>query len=838
MSGREFSAAADLGDVVSEVRRSERVPAKKAKEAQLEAARLAKELAAAAEVEQQVDADLEASASQGVVLEQEEEPAAEAVQTEVPVGNTGSEPVSKRLVSIRVMQMQAAVLKWQDGISDSNRLRAVQLAIQGRRSAAPLAAEFHHTPTPVVEKPQKKGVATPGSKRSVRRAAPIVVVEPAEAIRKATSAIMREREAFGSLLEDSQATSLADGLKAAEINTASDVACYTATQLKHTLEEVGCGARIHVCERLVKAAKSKPSPAAVDTPGAHMDGTAGSRHASAETGSLFAELMGSGVSVNYGGGEGQSMPHSLNMGVASAALKSGLEYGQSSSGAGLQGLRSELIGLVRAQSLFSRVEPSVETNELVRQGIEILECKSSDSDEMAAELFEAALARRGLEPEQLRPDGATARDARSHLMALCEGKRPASNVAGLTNASCDEEPSDGAQMFEMLAQTMGKTPVDGKAAMREEVGQMRMARVAADTGARVALAHLASDAVLRSEERLARELPDAMGVHSTLNELLHQSGLNKLPSGALKVNGVMVGVTAMRAVAAQAQKVQAMAFKALATIIAPMCPPSLVVNGNVASMLESVWFQQLGGVGTAGSSSTFKLQSLITEGTSGPKLQGKKMSQDASNRMLLCGMPALASAQMVSNPKDKTAQQVAARLTSLAGYIPTKVQHGTQLIIAPFLVRIERMHQLFEMGCGELPTFQAAWDEVCETPVVKKYIEVFNEVDLAGEEVPAAMQQRLEAMEKQLKVAVESADKARQEVRSIKQRGAEPIKPKPAGGEQVSEKAMQMARTPLSDAKWEALSGAEKWEVKQARKALAAEKKAEKEAKGDDADEE
>ena len=58
------------------------MPAKKAKEAQLEAARLAKELAAAAELEQQVDADLEASASQGVVLEQEEEPAAEAVQKE------------------------------------------------------------------------------------------------------------------------------------------------------------------------------------------------------------------------------------------------------------------------------------------------------------------------------------------------------------------------------------------------------------------------------------------------------------------------------------------------------------------------------------------------------------------------------------------------------------------------------------------------------------------------------------------------------------------------------------------------------------------------------------
>ena len=67
MSGRELSAAADLGDVVSEVRTSERVSAKKAKEAQLEAARLAKELAAAAELEQQVEADLEDSASQGVV---------------------------------------------------------------------------------------------------------------------------------------------------------------------------------------------------------------------------------------------------------------------------------------------------------------------------------------------------------------------------------------------------------------------------------------------------------------------------------------------------------------------------------------------------------------------------------------------------------------------------------------------------------------------------------------------------------------------------------------------------------------------------------------------------
>ena len=106
---------------------------------------------------------------------------------------------------------------------------------------------------------------------------------------------------------------------------------------------------------------------------------------SAETGSLFAELMGGVASVNYGGGEGKSSSHSLKMGVASAALASGMCYGQSSSGTGLQGIRPELIGLMRAQSLFSRVEPLVETNELVRQGIEILECRSSESDEIAAE---------------------------------------------------------------------------------------------------------------------------------------------------------------------------------------------------------------------------------------------------------------------------------------------------------------------------------------------------------------------------------------------------------------------------------------------------------------------
>ena len=56
VSARELSAAADLGDEDSGVRRSERVQAKKAKEAELKAASLAKELAAAAELEQQVAA--------------------------------------------------------------------------------------------------------------------------------------------------------------------------------------------------------------------------------------------------------------------------------------------------------------------------------------------------------------------------------------------------------------------------------------------------------------------------------------------------------------------------------------------------------------------------------------------------------------------------------------------------------------------------------------------------------------------------------------------------------------------------------------------------------------
>jgi hypothetical protein len=156
---------------------------------------------------------LEASAAQGVVLDQEEEPAAEAVQTEVPKRSAWSEPNSKRLVSIRVMQLQTAVLKWQDGHISHQQVASGTNGDPGASlPAAPLAAESHHTLTSGVEKPQKKGVATHTGKRSVRRAAPNVVVEPAEAIRKATSAIMREREAFGSLLEESQATSLAEGL--------------------------------------------------------------------------------------------------------------------------------------------------------------------------------------------------------------------------------------------------------------------------------------------------------------------------------------------------------------------------------------------------------------------------------------------------------------------------------------------------------------------------------------------------------------------------------------------------------------------------------------------------
>ena len=177
-------------------------------------------------------------------------------------------------------------------------------------------------------------------------------------------------------------------------------------------------------------------------------------------------------------------------------------------------------------------------------------------------------------------------------------------------------------------------------------------------------------------------------------------------------------------------------------------------------MVTAVWFQQVGNASSS-SSTSFKIQSLIKEGTQTPSLQGKKLSDASSMKMLLSGVPALAVAQMASNPADTSAQRVAARVTSLAGFRPERVQHGTQLVIAPFLEKLESMQLRFETGCGELPTFQAAWDEVLATPVVKKYIEMYEEAHIVGDEPSSALQQRVESMEKQLKTALEEGRQIR-----------------------------------------------------------------------------
>ena len=95
------------------------------------------------------------------------------------------------------------------------------------------------------------------------------------------------------------------------------------------------------------------------------------------------------------------------------------------------------------------------------------------------------------------------------------------------------------QMVDLLAQSIGKTPADGIAAMKEETGHLRLARVAVNSAARETLARLSSDDVLRSEERLEKELTAAQSVHPSLRELLHHSNLNKLPTGGVAAGGVV-----------------------------------------------------------------------------------------------------------------------------------------------------------------------------------------------------------------------------------------------------------------------------------------------------------
>ena len=650
--------------------------------------------------------------------------------------------------------------------------------VERERSAAEAAS-----PKPAQRKPRR--AATP--KRAGRKG--VAEEEPPESPASGEIAV---------LLAECDASSMEEGMAKAQLRRRLDVACYTPNQLKQMLAEVGCTAYLHVCTHVVRAAKGTGSPPA-------LDGTSGSRFLSTDIEEMIGHL------------DGEEKPASAG------------------------GSRAELEGLPCSQALFSSVEPSVRVGELVRQGIELIGCKGSEDPEMAAELFEHALVQLGLQPEQLRPAAAGARAARSHLLAIRGGSLPSSGAGGNTEAPSNgvssSDKGETSEMMDMLGQCLGKTPPDGKAAMHEETAHIRMARVAADGGARETLALLATDSVLRSEGQLAQQLTRAQMAHSTLKELLHQSNLNKMPTGAIRVRGVLIGVADMRVVASQAQKVQAMAYKALAPRIQTMCPPSLVANGAVSAMLESVWFQQLGG---AASTSSFKLQSLVKDGMSVPSLQGKKLSPEASMRMLISGMPAIAAAQGVSNPDDTTAQQVAARLTTLAGYNPQRVQHGTQMIIAPFLGQLERLQQTFEQGNGDLPTFQDAWEVVCATPAVKKYIENYDEADITGDESPGMMQQRMEAMEKQLKAALEATAKAQRDVSGLKQRG-QVTEPKPDGKPTTkpgAKLATLTAKSSLSDDEWAALSKEEKRELKQARKAFAEERKASREAGKEEAAEE
>ena len=669
------------------------------------------------------------------------------------------------------MKMKLALDKWVVEVAARKEFKQREALAEVRGQETLLRAVRPNAPKAV-----RKLRATPTLKRGPKKALVAdqfdTVPMDNEGLRKAGAERYRGADEFSKFLEGCRAGELATGLKKVGIQSSEDVACFTPLQLQQALAGVGCNAGLHHCTYAVKAAKSAPP--------ASLDGTAGSRFVSTD----INELMGA--------------------------------LGDEEAEEEAEKPRAELWGLPLAQALFERAEQSTTAITLVRQGIEILGCKTSADDELAAELFENALAQLGFEPEQMRTSVSGARAARSHLLALQGGLKPALDVENKTSSSGSEEPEkETSSMMDMLGHALGKTPADGKAAMHEEMAHTRLARVAADGGARQALSRMVSDDVLRSEERLASQLTTAMSAHASLNELLHQSNLSKPPSGAIKVGAVLVSVSDIRNVAAMAQKVQAMAFKALASKIVTMCPPSLVASGGVPAMLESVWFQQLGG--SAGTSA-FKLQTLIKDGTVVPSLQGKKLSPEASTRMLLSGMPCLAAAQGVSNPGDTTAQQVAARLTSLAGHNPQRVQYGTQLIIAPFLVRLERMQQTFEQGCGELPTFQAAWDEVRATPLVKKYIESYEEADiagLAGDETSAAVQQRLETMEKQLKSALELAAKAQNAVSNLKQlrQGDKP----PGGQPALAQKPAVTKVKNLSQEEWDALTKEEKWALKEAR---------------------
>ena len=669
-------------------------------------------------------------------------------------------------------QVQEAYYKWYTFKLAQNAMReAVAKAKMLRMERYSVASVVRAAAADVLSQAPKPA-RTPTPKRPARK----VVVESSGA--EGDSTLEPLVEAW---LKASNTKELKAGLVKAQIVSQEDLACYTPGSLQKAIESAGGTALPHLCIRLMKCAKAERDPSA------ELDGTAGSRHASADVSRMIQEL-----SAGAAGG------------AAAVPAPS----------------RPEIEGLECVGALFERIGAETSTSELVSQFVEILECKTSSDPELAAEMLEGALQQMGLDPQLLVPPKAGAKAARMQLIAIRGGQAPSTDTSGNSNPTKESGESEleggqAMQMVDLLAQSIGKTPADGIAAMKEETGHLRLARVAVNSAARETLARLSSDDVLRSEERLAKELTAAQSVHPSLRELLHHSNLNKLPTGGVAAGGVVASAAAIRVVAAQAQKVQAMGPRALATGITDMCPPGLVASGGVPGMVTAVWFQQVGNASSS-SSTSFKIQSLIKEGTQTPSLQGKKLSDASSMKMLLSGVPALAVAQMASNPADTSAQRVAARVTSLAGFRPEKVQHGTQLVIAPFLEKLESMQLRFETGCGELPTFQAAWDEVLATPVVKKYIEMYEEAHIVGDEPSSALQQRVESMEKQLKTALEEVKRTRQ--RQPNQPAT--VAAVAGAGDALSAKVAElMGRKDITDAEWSALSREEREAVKQARKA-------------------
>ena len=139
-------------------------------------------------------------------------------------------------------------------------------------------------------------------------------------------------------LKASNTKELKAGLVKAQIVSQEDLACYTPGSLQKAIESAGGTAFPHLCIRLLKCAKAERDPSA------ELDGTAGSRHASADVIRMIQELSAGAA----GGAAAEPAPW-----------------------------RPEIEGLECVGALFERIGAETSTSELVSQFVEILECKTS-----------------------------------------------------------------------------------------------------------------------------------------------------------------------------------------------------------------------------------------------------------------------------------------------------------------------------------------------------------------------------------------------------------------------------------------------------------------------------